>query len=162
LPCAISSVVWEKIPENLEALLIIPEIAARGIWNHDRMTERGRDRGDQRIRVSSWNAVIFFRDDGERGRARSGSTVLKKPPYEGALNAREYLARGPKRISRPSDHLFVHMFDYGIVYLYDAQCVHRHRIYPICVRLPPLPYLAPEEEKTIGSISGSGITTTLF
>jgi hypothetical protein len=69
LPYAISSVVCEKIPENLEVLLIIPEIVVCGIWNHDRMTERGRDRGDQRIRVSSWNAVIFFRDDGEYGRA---------------------------------------------------------------------------------------------
>jgi hypothetical protein len=45
LPCAISSVVCEKIPENLEVLRIIPEIVVRGIWNHDRMTERGRDRG---------------------------------------------------------------------------------------------------------------------
>jgi hypothetical protein len=69
LPCAISSVVCEKIPDNLEVLLIIPEIVVRGIWNHDRMTERGRDRSDQRIRVSSWNAIIFFRDDGECGRA---------------------------------------------------------------------------------------------
>ena len=65
MPCAISSVACEKIPDNLKVLLIIPEIVERGIWNHDRMTERGRDRGDQRIRVSSWNAVIFFRDDGD-------------------------------------------------------------------------------------------------
>jgi hypothetical protein len=62
LPCAISSVVCEKIPDNLEVLLIIPEIVVRGILNHDRMTERGRDRGARLgggSELSAWTAWIY-------------------------------------------------------------------------------------------------------